>query len=111
MAKSYQSGNFDYPEEMEEKVNTLEEETEKNVSRTLSAIETAIESWNAAGKQPPSLETKISRLKNFYNELSSWEKKSIQRKGTTDLSGRIKRLNQFIEICSKQEQIIAQGDS
>ncbi|MBI5226981.1 hypothetical protein HY988_00200 [Candidatus Micrarchaeota archaeon] len=111
MASPTMSDSFDYPEEMEEKVSTLEEQTEKNISKTLSAIETAIESWNAAGKQPPSLQSKISRLKNFYNELMIWEKKSIQKKGTKDLSGRVKRLNQFIEICSKQEQIIARGDS
>ena len=96
--------DFEYTPEYEEEIIALEEETEQKVSQTMSAIESAVEAWNAAGKRPPSLRPKIVMLQRFYDDLIEWEKESLQKKGEGDLEARIVRLRAFVEICAKYEK-------
>jgi hypothetical protein len=96
--------SFEFTPEYEEEIIALEEETEHKVSQTMSAIESAVETWRAAGKKPPTLRPKIVRLQRFYDELVKWEKKSLLKKKENNLNSRIKRLREFVEICSKYEE-------
>jgi hypothetical protein len=95
--------SFEYAPGFEEEIISLEEETERKVSQTMSAIESAVEAWRAAGKKPPSLKPKITRLQNFYDELVKWERKSLRKKQDSPLRTRIKILSEFVEICARYE--------
>jgi hypothetical protein len=96
--------DFGYSPEYKKEISSLEEETEHKVSQTMSAIESAVEAWKAAGKKPPSLGPKIVCLQSFYDELVRWEKKSLQKKMEKNLEARIKRLREFVEICARYEK-------
>lgn len=96
--------DLSYSPEYIEEITELEEETEHKVSQTMSAIESAVESWHAAGEKPPSLKSKIVELQRFYDELVKWERKSLLKKKEKNLKARIKRLSEFVEICAKYEK-------
>lgn len=96
--------DFEYTPEYEEEIIALEEETEQKVSQTMSAIESAVEAWKAAGKKPPSLRPKIVMLQRFYDDLIEWEKESLKKKGEGALEERIARLRAFVDICAKYEK-------
>jgi hypothetical protein len=99
-SRSQGTGDADY----EAQIAALEVETEQGVSRTMSAIESAVESWKAAGKKPPGLRLQIVTLQEFYDDLVEWEKKSLMSKKERDLDARIKRLRRYVEICSAYEK-------
>jgi len=88
----------------EEEIIALEQETEQKVSQTMSAIESAVESWKAAGKKPENLRLTIVKLQRFYDELVKWEKKSLERRKEKDLDARITRLREFTEICARYQK-------
>ena len=96
--------SFEYTPAYEKEIITLENEAESRVSKTMSAIESAVESWRAAGKKPPSLKEKIARLQGFYDELVKWEKKSLLKRKDKNIEERISRLREFVEICSTYEE-------
>jgi len=104
MAKLDPAPDFDLSSDYETEIIALEEETEQKVSQTMSAIESAVEAWKAAGKRPPTLRTKIERMQEFYNKLVEWEKESLQKKAESDVNTRIKRLREFVEICSRYKK-------
>jgi len=87
----------------EEEIAALEEETEQKVSHTITAIESAVEAWKAAGRKPPSLKGTMDSLQEFYTVLVRWEKKSLRSKRGRDLEARIERLREFAEICVRYE--------
>jgi len=90
--------------EYEENIVKLEEETEQKVSHTISKIEVAVETWNAAGKKPENIRPTIVLLQRFYDELVVWEKKSLLSKKETNVGLRIARLKNFVDICAKYEK-------
>ena len=109
MAKADPTPDLDVSSDYEAEIIALEEETEQKVSQTMSAIESAVEAWKAAGKRPPTLKPKIERLQEFYDVLVEWEKKSLQKKTEADLEARIKRLREFVDICAKYEKANKRG--
>ena len=104
MPRASPEPEFIYDPDYEKEIVALEEETEQKVSQTMSAIESAVESWKAAGKRPPTLREKIVRLQGFYDALVKWEKKSLMKKKEQDLDARIIRLREFVDICAKYEK-------
>jgi hypothetical protein len=105
MAPGEESGSsFEGNPDYEESLVSLEEETEQKVSFTISKIEVAIETWKAAGKKPDSLRLTIVRLQRFYDELTEWEKKSLEGKTDKSITARISRLREFAEICARYEK-------
>ena len=93
----------EFNEAYEEDILLIEQETEKRVSKNISAIESAISSWKAAGKKSSSMKTTINQLTSFYNDLIEWEKKSLQKK-ENGLEARLKRLQWFVDICAKHKK-------
>ncbi len=92
--------NADY----EARIAALENETEQKVSHTISAIESAVESWKAAGRKPEALKVQMVRLQHFYDELVDWERTSLLGREKNDLGARIRRLNRFVEICAEYQK-------
>jgi len=93
----------------EAEIAALEEETEQKVSQAMSSIESAVESWKAAGNKPVDLRPTIERLQRFYEELVRWEKKSIEHKKEKDFDTRIARLREFTEICARYQKENREG--
>ena len=94
----------EYDADFIEELNLIEEETEQKVSRTMSAIESALEAWNAAGKKPPEARRRIIWLREFYEDLVKWEKKSLTRNKSEGIDSKLNRLNEFVQVCSRYEQ-------
>jgi len=83
------------------KIEDMEELTRNKVSDTLSAVDVAIASYDAAKKKPPGLKPRVDRLRKIKNALEKWEKESLQNASTKDVNSRIKRLWKFTEICDR----------
>ena len=96
--------DIDFDEDFNNELILIEQETEHKVSNTMSAIESAMEAWKAAGKKPPEARRKVVWLQSFYEELVKWEKKSLTKPKKEDLDQKLKRLNEFVDICSKYEE-------
>jgi len=81
-------------------IENMEKLTLEKANKALSAIENALAVWNASKEKPEALEIRVRRLRAFYDELSSWEKKmlkSMAKKENVDT--RINNLREFSDIC------------
>jgi hypothetical protein len=85
----------DYAEQIED----LEKLTREKVSDTLSSIEVAVSSYDAAKKKPAGLKERVQRLKKIKAALEEWERESLQSARMKDLWARVERLRKFTEIC------------
>jgi len=97
MAPDPEIFNEDYINEIED----LEELTREKVSSTLSAIDVAITSYDAAKKKPPALKPRVERLKKIKGALEKWEKESLLNARTKDINASIERLTKFTQICDR----------
>jgi hypothetical protein len=93
-----------YSPEYEKRLMEVEEETEQKVSHTISAIESAVESWKAAGKRPDELRLQIVRLQRFCDRLAEWERNSLIESKKSGTGQRIMRLRRYVDICSEYER-------
>ena len=100
MPRSHSDPDLDIfgPEYVKE-VEDMEKLTREKVSSTLSAIEIAIASYDAAKKKPLDLKSRIERLKRIKKDLEMWERESLANEHVKDLSAAIERLRRFTEIC------------
>jgi len=85
----------DYAKQIED----LEKLTREKVSDTLSAIEVAVSSYEAAKKKPVGLKERVQRLKKIKVALEEWERESLQSVRMKDLWARVERLKKFTDIC------------
>jgi hypothetical protein len=95
---------FPTPEQMEEIVSRaiqVERETQRTVSRSLSAIEVALSEWDAAKNKPDGLGPTIRYLRRSYDLLSEWERESVS--GRQDAVSRFLRLKTYVALCRKLE--------
>jgi hypothetical protein len=89
-----------YPQVDERNIDQVEKETIDKVNKTLSALETAIASWDAAKEKPEDLRPKFQRYRRLHDVLSEWEAKVLRdRTKDTDYDTRIHRLHEFVDIC------------
>jgi hypothetical protein len=86
-------------EDYARQIDELEKVTREKVSDTLSSIDVAIASYDAAKKKPPGLKERIARLKKIKDALEDWERESLQSAKTKDLWSRVDRLKKFTDIC------------
>lgn len=94
----------------EAEITALEQETDGIVSSTISKIESAIEAFKAAGGKPQDIKEDIIRLKGFYNELRGWEKRSLEARRGGDLESKVKRLQEFADICRRFSGAFGRAD-
>ncbi|MDO8553176.1 MAG: hypothetical protein Q7S22_00065 [Candidatus Micrarchaeota archaeon] len=86
-------------EKLETEATRLENETRQKISSAISAIESALEKWEATKKKPKMLEERINELKFSYKLFIEWETESL--KGSKDFDSVITRLNEFENLCEK----------
>ncbi len=89
-----------------QKINELEKLALQTSNRTISSIENAVATWDAAGEKPFELEPDILRLKNVHGKLCEWEIKMLKSMGRADLHDRIHLLEQFSAIFNEIEVMI-----
>ncbi|MEW6722053.1 MAG: hypothetical protein AB1324_02235 [Candidatus Micrarchaeota archaeon] len=84
----------------EENIGEAEKETIRIASGTLSALESALASWEALKEKPWELEEKFKKYEWLRCALEEWMKKMLQAQGDSgSLEARQKRLSEFAKIC------------
>ena len=86
-------------------ISEMERLALEKANKTVSAIENAVAVWEASPVKPEDLKERITRLRYFYEDISRWEKKTLQTLGREDrMDARIERLKEFVEICRKHSK-------
>ncbi len=67
-------------------------------NKVITAIESAVAVWNAAGQRPAELKPRIIRLQYLHGSLSIWEQKMLRSLGRGDMTYRVDMLRQFSRI-------------
>ncbi len=84
----------------EDNIGQFEQDTIQRVNKALSALETAIASWDASPDKPEDLQPKFMKYKRFHDALVDWETKMIKNPGSElDFYSRLERLKEFSNIC------------
>ncbi|MBU0532601.1 hypothetical protein KKB44_03845 [Candidatus Micrarchaeota archaeon] len=81
-------------------IDQIERETIQRVNKTLSALEVAIASWDAATDKPEDMKPKFMKYKWFHEALTEWERKALQSLSRKEeYESRLQRLQEFARIC------------
>ncbi len=84
----------------EQNIGELEQDTIQRVNKALSALETAIASWDASPDKAEDLQPKFMKYKRFHDALVDWETKMLKTPGSQlDFYSRLERLKEFSNIC------------
>jgi hypothetical protein len=84
----------------EENIDAVEKETIDKVNKALSALETALASWDASPDKPEDLEPKFGTYRKLHDALVQWETKMLRSMGSElDFYSRVDRLKEFARIC------------
>ena len=84
----------------ERNIDTIEQETIQRVSKTISALEVALSTWDASKEKPLDLKLKYMKYQWLHEALSGWEKKVLKSRGTEDYNARVGHLHEFVSICN-----------
>lgn len=84
----------------ERNIDAIEKQTIQRVSKTLSALEVALATWDASKEKPLDLKLKYMKYRWLHEALSGWEKKTLQSRGKEDYRGRVGHLHEFVTICN-----------
>jgi hypothetical protein len=83
----------------EDEVISIEKETMERVSKTISALEGAIATWDASADKPEDLKDKFKRYRAALEALSSWQVKALRSYGKGDIDERVGLLWAFVDLC------------
>ena len=84
----------------EASIDGVETEAIDKVNRTITVLEGALATWDAAKEKPMDLKDKFSRYKQFRDALATWETKALRSRGKSDdFDTRVQRLREFVDIC------------
>lgn len=80
-------------------IEQVEQETMQRVNKTISALEMAIASWDAAKEKPEDLKPKFMRYGQLHEVLSRWQTKALRSLGKADYDERVQLLWEFVDLC------------
>ncbi len=81
-------------------IDSVEEETLEKVGKTLSALELALASWDAAKEKPESLRPKFAKYRLLHDMLIQWQKKAQRAAGKkAAFEKKVAVLWDFVDIC------------
>ncbi len=84
----------------EENITEVEKEAMEKVSKAISALESALATWDAGKDRPPELKEKFQKLRGLHDAFAEWETKMLRETGKeTDFYKRVDRLWEFVKIC------------
>jgi len=78
---------------------SLENEALKRVDHTLLVMTAFLARWGSLRDKPSGVIPQIARIRKFQSELSSWRKETVRMFGMDDNDARIRRMQQFVDIC------------
>lgn len=100
MAKDNQKKGEQVAELTKENIDLVEKETIDKVNKTISALEAALATWNAAKEKPDDLKDKFAGYEKLHDALVGWESKALKSLGKKESFGdRVERLREFVDIC------------
>jgi len=77
---------------------SVEAETIKRVTKTISTLENFLTKWDRAKLKPKEMYPHVTKIRKFHTELVAWRKKASSSKNV-DEEMRARRLRNFIFIC------------
>lgn len=84
----------------EANIDDVEQQAIDKVNRTITILEGALATWDAAKEKPMDLKDRFARYRQFHDALAAWETKALKaRDKTEDLNSRVQRLREFVDIC------------
>jgi hypothetical protein len=84
----------------ETNIDGIEKEAIEKVNRTITILEGALATWDAAREKPMDLRDRFSRYKQFRDALATWETKALRSRGKReDFEARVQRLREFVDLC------------
>ncbi len=84
----------------EQNIGEIEQDTIQKVNKALSALESAIASWDASPDKSEDLQPRFMKYKRFHDALVDWETKMLRTPGSQlDFYSRMERLKEFSNIC------------
>ncbi len=92
-------GGYPPPDLSESEVVQMEKETMERVSKTISALESAMASWEMSPEKPEELKGKFAKYKIVHEALSAWQTKALRSYGKSDVGERVRLLWEFVDLC------------
>jgi hypothetical protein len=84
----------------ETNIDDIEKEAIEKVNRTITVLEGALATWDAAKDKPVDLKDRFSKYKQFRDVLAVWESKVLKSRGKReDFNSRVQRLREFVDLC------------
>ena len=84
----------------EENITEVEKEMMEKVSKAISALESALATWDASGEKPEELAEEFRKFKGLRDAFAEWEAKMLKDFGKeTNYYKRVDRLWEFVKIC------------
>jgi len=84
----------------EANIEDIETEAIDKVNRTITVLEGALATWDAAKEKPRDLQDRFSRYRQFHDALAMWETKALKSRGQReDFNTRVQRLREFVDLC------------
>jgi hypothetical protein len=99
--KKLESAGSRYPPPnlSESEVVRIEKETMERVSDTISALESAMASWEMSKDKPEELKGKFAKYRIVHEVLSNWQTKALKSYGKSDVGERVRLLWEFVGLC------------
>ncbi len=85
-------------------ISQAEKETLSVASSTITALESALASWEASKDKPEGMADKFRSYAWFRDELAAWMK-GMLHSGKGSLRERQKKLSEFAAICRKYRRL------
>jgi hypothetical protein len=84
----------------EKNIDRIEANVIKEVSRTISTLESGLAKWDGLDNKPDDLVPDFERYKKFHDELENWEATALRSIGKPlTFEQRMERLRDFVRIC------------
>lgn len=88
----------------EKNIGQVEKDTIEIASSTISALESALASWEATEKKPKELVAKFKRYAWFRDALAEWMTNTL-RSTDDDFQSRLKKLAEYAAICRQYKGV------
>lgn len=78
----------------------MEEQTIERAGRTIKTLEDFLHKWDSAESRPDLMFPEVVRIRQFCDMLKAWRKGAMESRGSEDDEARMKRLRDFVVLCS-----------
>ncbi len=83
----------------ESNIEAVEAQTLERVNQTITVLEGALATWDSSKEKPVELSNRFEKYRRLHKALSNWEVEFLRARQKANPDERLKRLNEFVEIC------------